>query len=147
MTKITLGELPIRPERDKASGLTTKLWNGLTKCWHTKPEDRITIPEALELLNSSWVLYLVAQTVRIYVHDWIQELEQRTLPLGPLSQDHPLAGKQALRRLERARVPSRPCVLHPQLGRRAAAPQIIELVPSGGLRERTRLASGRATFV
>ena len=51
MTKITLGELPVRP-RDGASGLTTKLWNGLKKCWDTKPEDRITIPEALELLNS-----------------------------------------------------------------------------------------------
>lgn len=64
MTKITLGELPVRPERDKASGLTTNLWNGLTKCWHTKPEDRITIPEVLELIYSLWVLPLIAQTFR-----------------------------------------------------------------------------------
>ena len=64
MTKITLGDLPIRPERDKASGLTTKLWNGLTECWHTKPEDRITIPEVLELIYSLWVLPLIAQTFR-----------------------------------------------------------------------------------
>jgi len=65
MTKITLGELPVRPERDEASGLTTKLWNGLMMCWHTMPEDRITIPEALGLLHSPWVLHLVAQTIRM----------------------------------------------------------------------------------
>jgi len=56
MTKITLGERPTRPEGAKTHGLTTKLWNGLTKCWHARPEDRITISEALELLVSAWVI-------------------------------------------------------------------------------------------
>jgi len=51
MTKITLGELPVHPEGSEARGLTTELWNGLAKCWHTKPEDRITVPEVLELLT------------------------------------------------------------------------------------------------
>ena len=55
MAKIALGELPARPEGTKALGLTTKLWNGLTGCWHTNPEDRITISDILELLHSAWV--------------------------------------------------------------------------------------------
>jgi len=82
MTKITLGELPVRPERDQASGLTTKMWNGLTECWHTKPEDRITIPEALKLFNSQWVLPFVAQMIRMY--SWLDpRVQAGGSALGP----------------------------------------------------------------
>jgi len=51
MAKILLGERPIRPEGTKAPGLTTKLWDGLTMCWHEDPKDRITISGFLELLR------------------------------------------------------------------------------------------------
>jgi len=51
MTKIALGELPVRPEGAKAPDLTTKLWDALTMCWHANPGDRITISEILKLLR------------------------------------------------------------------------------------------------
>ncbi|KAF9643197.1 kinase-like protein [Thelephora ganbajun] len=52
MTKIILGERPVQAEGANAYGLTTELWISLTKCWHAKPEDRITISEILEYLRS-----------------------------------------------------------------------------------------------
>lgn len=55
MTKITLGERPRRPEGTEALGLTTGLWDCLTNCWHTKPEDRITISQVLTFLTSMCV--------------------------------------------------------------------------------------------
>ena len=51
MTKITLGEHPVRPEGTKALGLSTKLWDALTKCWHANPKERITVSEILKLLR------------------------------------------------------------------------------------------------
>ena len=58
MTKITLGERPVRPEGTRALGLTTTLWNSITRCWYANPEDRITISEMLGLLRSGWVISL-----------------------------------------------------------------------------------------
>lgn len=68
MTKITLGEFPARPEGTKALGLTTKLWNNLTECWHANPEDRITIPEILEIICSTWVLSFIYKTEAFCVY-------------------------------------------------------------------------------
>ena len=56
MTKIIVGERPDRPEGTVAFGLTTELWNYLTKCWRHDPGDRIAIPEVLALLNSMCAL-------------------------------------------------------------------------------------------
>ena len=51
MTKITLGKRPSRPEDAEPFGLTTEVWNCLTACWHQNPGERITISEALRLLE------------------------------------------------------------------------------------------------
>lgn len=59
MTMIVFGDRPDRPEGTEALGLTTELWNCLTKCWHENPEERIGISEVLALLNSTWVLPLI----------------------------------------------------------------------------------------
>ena len=81
MTKITLGQRPTRPEGMKARGLTTELWCSLTKCWHENPEDRITISEILELLNSTSVLPLISCQVlrmcsRCNPSSWTEGLAQ-----------------------------------------------------------------------
>ena len=55
MTMIMLGKRPVRTEDATAHGLTTELWLSLTKCWHVKPEDRLTISEMLALLRSMCV--------------------------------------------------------------------------------------------
>ena len=55
MTMIMLGKRPVRTEDAIAHGLTTELWSSLTKCWHVKPEDRLTISEMLALLLSMCV--------------------------------------------------------------------------------------------
>ncbi|KAF9644876.1 kinase-like protein [Thelephora ganbajun] len=53
MTNITLNKRPDRPKNTEPLGLTTELWNCLTKCWCERPEDRIPISEVLALLNST----------------------------------------------------------------------------------------------
>jgi len=53
MTNITLGKRPDRPKGMEQLGLTTEVWNCLTKCWRQNPEERMTISEVLALLNST----------------------------------------------------------------------------------------------
>ena len=71
MTKIVLGERPARPESTKALGLTTELWNGLTKCWHVNPKERVTIPEILVLLRYVWVLFPTGPRCSTFTHHMV----------------------------------------------------------------------------
>ena len=58
MTNITIGRRPGRPEGGQSFGLTTEIWNCLQMCWRQQPAERITISDAVALLNSTWVLPL-----------------------------------------------------------------------------------------
>ena len=85
MTKITLGELPARPEGTKAPGLTTELWNGLMRCWDRNPKGRITISEILQLMRSTWVFsFLRDRSVLclLTVRSKISNRERRRLQVG-----------------------------------------------------------------
>lgn len=83
MTKITLGECPVRPESTKALGLTTELWNGLTKCWHVNPNDRITISEILVLLRYVWVLFPTRPGYSTFTHHMVYCSRSGTGIVGP----------------------------------------------------------------
>ena len=52
MINILLGKRPNRPEGMESSGLTTEVWHCLTECWHQNPEERKTISDVLDLLDS-----------------------------------------------------------------------------------------------
>ena len=83
MTKITLGECPARPESTKALGLTTELWNGLTRCWYVNPKDRITISEILVLLRYVWVLFSTRPGYSTFTHHMVYDSRSGTGIVGP----------------------------------------------------------------
>ena len=56
-SKLDRGERPGRPACDKEHALvTTELWRVFSRCWVKDPKGRISILDALTILQYLWVL-------------------------------------------------------------------------------------------